>query len=156
MENKYGVKIYPIKAVYRNILSPELSVERDCIFIQIPNHLKGIDERIVVNQILNKMYEKITEKELEKIFEEVRLMMNIAPEDFRIERIDGVMASCKDGVITINPEIAKYNREVFRYLVIHEFCHLRYKAHTKSFYNLLSQYCSNYDTIATVLNSWKY
>ena len=56
-----------------------------------------------------------------------------------------VLATCtEDKKILINPRIVKYKREVIEYIVLHEFCHLKYKNHTKSFYNMLEKYMPDY------------
>ncbi len=92
--------------------------------------------------LIDKLYAKIAEKEMENIMEETRLMVGFAPEDYKIVEMKNVLATCtEDKKILINPRIVKYKREVIEYIVLHEFCHLKYKNHTKSFYNMLENIC---------------
>ena len=54
--------------------------------------------------------------------------------------------------IIINPEIVKYNKEVLRYVVLHEFCHLKYKTHSKKFWAMIEQYMPYYEEYDYVMN----
>ena len=36
--------------------------------------------------------------------------------------------------------IVKYDKKVLKYVVLHEFCHLKYKTHSKKFYELEKKY----------------
>ena len=58
---------------------------------------------------------------------------------------------CKDKKITINPEVVKYNRKVIDYVVMHQYCHLKYKTHSKGFYKLLEQYKPDYKKCEEIL-----
>ena len=102
------------------------------------------------------MYEKIAEKEIENAMEKTRIMLDMAPEDYEIRKIENTLAVCKNKKITINPEIVKYSRDVIEYIVLHEFCHLKYKNHTKSFYNMLKTYMPNYEKIEKKLEKVSY
>ncbi len=44
----------------------------------------------------------------------------------------------------INPDIVKYSRDVIDYIVLHEFCHLKYKTHSKVFFEIINKYMPNY------------
>ena len=46
----------------------------------------------------------------------------------------------KERKITINPEIVKYNRKVIDYVVLHQYCHLKYKTHSKGFMKMIEKY----------------
>jgi len=70
-----------------------------------------------------------------------------APEDFKIKDLGNSLAKCSNKIITINPSIMQYSKEIISFIVIHEFCHLKYKNHTKGFYELMEKYIFNYDEI---------
>ena len=42
--------------------------------------------------------------------------------------------------IYINSKIMELEESCIKYIVIHELCHLKYKTHAKSFYNLVKKY----------------
>ena len=75
--------------------------------------------------------------------EKTRIMLGFAPEEFEIKKIN-TFGKCEDGKIIINPEIVKYGRKIIDYIVLHQYCHLKYKTHCKAFYNLLAKYEINY------------
>ena len=104
------------------------------------------------------MYTKIAENEIENIMEKARHEFGFAPEDYEIKKISGSLATCNKDLqsICINPYIVRYSREVIEYIIFHEFCHLKFKNHTKSFYNMLKKYKPNYEMFAKQIANLKY
>lgn len=149
-------KDYDLEVQYKIIKAPSLSFESNKIQVVLPNQFKKIENAEIVSILMNKMYEKIAEKEIENTMEKTRLLLDIAPEDYEIKKMENILAKCKEGKITINPDIAMYSRDIIEYIVLHEFCHLKYKNHTKSFYNMLKTYMPNYEEKAKELNGIAY
>lgn len=147
---------YDLEVQYKMIKAPSLSFVDNKIQVLLPNQFKKMENAQVVAILMNKMYEKIAEKEIENVMEKTRLLLNIAPEDYEIKKMENTMAKCKEGKITINPDIVMYSRDIIEYIVLHEFCHLKYKNHTKSFYNMLKTYMPNYEEKARELNGIAY
>lgn len=136
---------YDLAIKYKNIKAPNLSIEEGKILVILPNKYKKIENNEIIKMLIDKMYNMVAKKELEKAMEKTRIMLQMAPEDYKIQKINGTLAKCVDKEIIINPDIAMYNREQIEYIVLHEFCHLKYKNHTKSFYNMLKTYMPNYE-----------
>ena len=151
-------KSYDLAVQYKMVKAPSLSFEGNQIQVILPNQYKKMENAEVVTTIMDKMYEKIAEKEIERAMEKTRILMNIAPEDYTIERMNNPfqLAKCIDKKIIVNPDIVMYNRNIIDYIVLHEFCHLKYKNHTKSFYNMVKTYIPNYEEIAKELNGIAY
>ncbi|NLC88223.1 MAG: M48 family metallopeptidase [Clostridiaceae bacterium] len=149
-------KQYDLLIQYKNVKTPTLDLDNNEIKVLLPNKFKKMENTEIVNILMNKMYEKIAEKEIERSMEKARILLDIAPEDYEIIRIENILGKCKDSKITINPEIVIFSREIIDYIVLHEFCHLKYKNHTKSFYNMLKTYIPNYEEIAKELNGMAY
>ena len=136
---------YSLKIYYKNVKVIECNREEKTIIINLPKKYKKINCELLTNIIIDKMYNQIAEKELENVMEKTRLMVGYAPEDYEIKEIKGTIAKCTDDKkIIINPMIIRYKREVIEYIILHEFCHLKYKNHTKSFYSLIEKYMPNY------------
>lgn len=149
----YSVNIY-----YLRIHSPELNLEKNCININLPISYRKKNNQELVNIILQKMYTKIAENEIEIIMEKARHTFGFAPEDYEIKKIAGTLASCNKDLqsISINPYIVRYSKDIIEYIVFHEFCHLKYKNHTKSFYDMLKMYKPNYESLSKQISNLKY
>lgn len=149
----YSVNIY-----YLRINSPELNLEKNCINIHLPIAYRKKDNQELVNIILLKMYTKIAENEIENIMEKARHEFGFAPEDYEIKKMSGILADCNKDLqsISINPYIIRYSKDIVEYIIFHEFCHLRYKNHTKSFYDMLKKYKPNYETLSKQIANLKY
>ncbi len=149
----YSVNIY-----YLKIEKPELNLKESCINIHLPMNYRKNNNQNLLNVILLKMYTKIAENEIENIMEKARHEFGYAPEDYEIKKMPSTLASCNQDLqeIIINPYIVMYSKEVVEYIVYHEFCHLKYKTHSKKFYAMLKKYIPNYENIAKQIPNLKY
>ena len=134
---------YKVKIVYKNVRVPELDVQDKVIKISLPNRYKKSDNQEILDLAIEKMYEQIAKVEIERAMEKTRIMLGFAPEEYEIMKIKS-LGKCENGKITIHPEVVKYKREIIDYIVLHQYCHLKYKTHSKSFYKLLEKYEPNY------------
>ena len=135
---------------------PCLEIDEEKILVTLPNKYKKIKNNDLIQMLIKKMYDMVSKKEVEKAMEKARITMQIAPEDYEIKSLEGILAKCINKKITINPDIAMYSRETIEYIIVHEFCHLKYKNHTKSFYNMLKTYMPTYEKYANELKNFKY
>ncbi len=136
---------YKVKIIYKNIKVAELDVEDKIIKISLPNKYKKANNEKILDIAIDKMYEQIAKVEVERAMEKTRILLGFAPEDYIIKKINGKLGKCEDKKITINPEIVKYGRNVIDYIVLHQYCHLKYKTHSKGFYNMLKEYEPNFE-----------
>lgn len=98
------------------------------------------------------MYEQIAKVEVERAMEKTRKLLGFAPEDYNIRKIKNKLGKCEDNKITINPEIVKYERKVIDYIVLHQYCHLKYKTHSKGFIKMLEKYEPGYERLERIVN----
>ena len=117
---------YKVKIVYKNIKITELDVENKTIKISLPNKYKKMSNKEILDLAIEKMYEQIANVEIERAMEKTR-------------------------IITINTEIVKYNRKVIDYVVLHQYCHLKYKTHSKRFFEMLEKYQPDYKKCEEIL-----
>ena len=141
---------YKVKIVYKNTKITELNVENKTIKISLPNKYKKMSNTEILDLAIEKMYEQIANVEIERAMEKARITLGFAPEEYEISKIK-TLGMCKDKKITINPEVVKYNRKVIDYVVMHQYCHLKYKTHSKGFYKLLEQYKPDYKKCEEIL-----
>lgn len=151
-------KNYSVNVYYLRIKNPELNLDENCINVNLPMNYKKYNNQELLNTILFKMYTKIAENEIENIMEKARHDFGFAPEDYEIKKIASTLASCDKDLqsITINPYIVMYSKEIIEYVIYHEFCHLKFKTHSKKFYDMLKKYKPNYETLARQLPNLKY
>ncbi len=141
---------YRIRIVYKNIKITELDIENKTIKISLPNKYKKISKKEILDFAIEKMYEQIANVEIERAMEKTRIMLGFAPEEYDICKIDK-LGICKDKKIIINPEVVKYSRKVIDYIVLHQYCHLKYKTHSKGFYSMIKKYQPNYKECEAIL-----
>ena len=135
---------YKVKIIYKNIKIAELDVEDKIIKISLPNKYKKANNERILDIAIDKMYEQMAKVEVERAMEKTRILLGFAPEDYEIRKMNEELGRCEENKITINPEIVKYDREVIDYIVLHEYCHLKYKSHCKSYIKMLEKYEPNY------------
>ncbi len=150
-------KTYLTKINFKHIKTPEVTLNTNSIDIILPISYKEKNISSVIDFICNKLYTEIANQELEAILEKIRLSLKLAPENIEIKYMKNVLASCEEGeTIIVNPELFKYKKEIIEYVIIHEFCHLKYKTHTKSFYSMIKKYVPNYETLANDIHGMQY
>ena len=132
---------------YKNLKKPTLTVEGKDIKICLPNKYKKLNRDEILVKLIEKLYDLVAEKEIEMSMERVRKLVGFAPEDYQIKRLDNKIADCvkEEQLIYINPDIVKYDRETIDYIVLHQFCHLKYKTHSKKFIEMIENVLPNYN-----------
>ena len=142
---------YKVKIVYKNIKVAELDVEDKLIKISLPNKYKKANNERILDIAIDKMYEQIAKVEIERAMEKTRILLGFAPEDYEIRNIGNELGRCEDDKITINPNVVKYNRNMIDYVVLHEYCHLKYKTHCKGFIKMLEKYQPKYQEYEKII-----
>ena len=138
---------YDIKIIYKKIENPELNLNGKSIEINLPFKYKRNSNIDILKLALEKMYDEIARIEIENVMEETRIKLKgIAPENYIIKRIPNKLAkTLKDKTIVINPEIVRYNKDILRYVVLYEFCHLKYRTNSKKFWDMIEKYMPSYE-----------
>ena len=141
---------YKVKIIYKNIKVAELDVEDKIIKISLPNKYKKANNERILDIAIDKMYEQIAKVEVERAMEKTRVMLGFAPEEYEIVKMR-VMGKCENNKIMINPDVVKYTRDLIDYVVLHQYCHLKFKTHSKGFYKLIAEYEPDYKTYEKIL-----
>lgn len=144
---------YNLKISYKMVSGPELNLDNRTIMIDLPFKYRNVDNTKIVNLIIDKFYNRLAQNEIEQIMEKYRITLKMAPYDYKIEKMEKVLGRFieEKKVIIINPEIVKYNRDILEYVVLHEFCHLKYKTHGKNFYKIIGENIKNYKEIENTI-----
>lgn len=141
---------YRVKIQYKNIKITELDVEDKTIKISLPNRYQKMDNKEILDLAIEKMYEQIAKVEIERAMEKARIMLGFAPEEYEIKKMK-TLGVCEKNKITVNPEVVIYDRDVIDYVVFHQYCHLKYKNHTKAFFKMLEKYLPHYQKCEEIL-----
>ena len=140
----FGVS-YELKVIYKRVKAPKLNLQKKLIEISLPTKYKKLNNEILIEMLLEKMYDAIASKELDIIMEKVRTTLKFAPEDYKIMRLDKRLAKCLANRIIINPDIVRYRKEIIEYVVFYEICKLKISKTSKKFYETLKKYMPNYE-----------
>ena len=134
-----------VKINYKNLKKPTLTVEGKNITICLPNKYKKLNRDEILVKLIEKLYDLVAQTEIEAIMEKIRKKLGFAPEDYIIKRIENKMAECitEKKIIIINPDIVKYDKETIEDILIHQFCHLKYKTHSKKFNEMIIKNINN-------------
>lgn len=151
----FGVS-YELKIGYRRVKTPNLELREKEILINLPIKYKKINDDLIIEILLQKMYDAIANKELELIMEKVRTTLKFAPDDYKIMRLDKRLGKCIANKLIINPDIVKYRKEIIEYVVLYEFCKLKLNKTGKKFYEFIKQYMPNYENYEYELIGVKY
>ena len=66
-------------------------------------------------------------------------------DEYNIKKLKSVWGKCSSSKkITINQDLMMYSRHAIEYVVLHEFCHLKYMNHSKNFWSLVEKYMPDY------------
>ena len=143
-----------VKIIYSKIKNPELDLVGNIINVYLPNKYKRTGDNAIVKLAIDKMYREIARVEIESVMEETRIKLNgLAPENYEIKPLKNRFAqTTQDKTIIINPEIIKYDKKLLRYVILHEFCHLKYKTHSKGFFEMMEKYMVDYEIYDYILN----
>ena len=96
------------------------------------------------------MYEQVAKVEIERAMEKTRIMLGFAPEEYEIVKMKA-LGKCDNNKIKIHPELVKYNRKVIDYVILHQYCHLKHKNHTKAFFAMLEKHLPDYKKCEEIL-----
>ena len=98
-----------------------------------------------IKDLIDKMYYKLAIVVVNKSVDMWRGVINIAPNVVVIKKLKTAWGKCNSKrKITINPDLMKYDQRVIDYVVLHEFCHLRYMNHSKDFWNMVGEFMPDY------------
>lgn len=141
---------YNVKINYKNIKITELNIEDKTIIINLPNKYKKISNTEILDLAIEKLYAQIANIEVERAMEKTRILLGFAPEEYELKKIN-TLGKCENSKITINPIITKYSRNIIDYVILHQYCHLKYKTHSKKFFEMLKKYNPNYRKCEEIL-----
>lgn len=111
-------------------------------------------ETAKIKELIEKMYYKIALMIVDKSVNMWKNILKIAPDVVVIKKLKTAWGKCNSKrKITINPDLMKYDQKVIDYVVLHEFCHLRYMNHSKDFWNMVGKFMPDYKDLKKELKN---
>ena len=111
-------------------------------------------ETVKIKELIEKMYYKIALMIVDKSVKMWKSTLKIAPDVVVIKKLKTAWGKCNSKrKITINPDLMKYDQRVIDYVVLHEFCHLRYMNHSKDFWNMVGKFMPDYKDLKKELKN---
>lgn len=155
---EYEIEYSKIKNIYIQIKDRKVIVkaprrvskkEIEKILEQKSEWIQKAVEKETKKQEKKPLYTKEKFKEIvEKNANELVKQTGLVPNKITIKKIKYAWGSCSSKKnITINLELIKYSEQVIRYVILHEFCHIKYMNHSKDFWNLVEKYMPDYKQV---------
>ena len=155
---EYEIKYSKIKNIYIQIKDGKVIVkaprrvskkEIEKILEQKSEWIQKAVEKETKKQEKKPLYTKEKFKEIvEKNANELVKQTGLVPNKITIKKIKYAWGSCSNKKnMTINLELIKYSEQAIRYVILHEFCHIKYMNHSKDFWNLVEKYMPNYKQV---------
>lgn len=76
-------KKYELEIKYENISVPEVNVENSIVEILLPNKYRKIDNRAIIQIVLNKLIEKVAQDEIEMAMEKSKSIIRFCTRGFQ-------------------------------------------------------------------------
>ena len=155
---EYKIIYSRIKNVYIHIKDGEVIVKapRRVSKKEIDKIVKSKEEWIKKtlekNKIKSEKEKLYTDEEFKTIVEETANELiretGLIPNKVRIRDIKYAWGSCSANKnVTISYKLIYYSKDVIKYVILHELCHIKYMNHSKAFWDLVANYMPNYKEI---------
>lgn len=132
---------YILNIEYGNFEKASVNMDNGYINICISENC----ETVKIKELIEKMYYKVALMIVDKSVNMWKNILKIAPDVVVIKKLKTAWGKCNSKrKITINPDLMKYDQRVIDYVVLHEFCHLRYMNHSKDFWNMVGEFMPDY------------
>ncbi len=135
---KLNIKYLDIPAI--NLDKTDIEIN-----LSLPKKYKNMDNMEIINLAIQKLYNKIAETEIEYAMENARYILNFAPNDYSIKRLENEFYRVYKNTIIINPDIVRFNREVINTTVLQAFCKTKYKSNSIAYKKLLNEALNKYE-----------
>ena len=103
---------------------------------------------------LDSFYRKKIEETIPPLVEKYSKLMKLYPTSIKYRKNKRTWGSCnyKNG-LNFNTQLCKFPIEIAEYVVVHELAHIKYKNHSKKFWDLVEDYCPDYKKRETLFKT---
>ena len=112
--------------------------------------------QVKINEAIDIFYRTKAEEKITKLIKKYSNLMELYPEYVGFRKSKTKWGSCSElNRISFNPEILKLSASLIEYVVVHELAHIKYKNHSKEFWNLVKKFMCNYSKQENDLKSFE-
>jgi len=123
------------------LIKKELEID-----LLLPIKYKNFNNMEIINSAIMKLYSKLAYTEIEDSLELARHILKFAPEDYKIEKLDGVFYKCKrNKVLVISPDIMQFNKDIINTTILQAFCKIKHKINSKQYKETLENALNQYE-----------
>lgn len=138
-------KTLKLNVKYYNSSSINLDKKENEIDLFLPKIYKYQDNTNIINMAIKKLYLEIANTEIENSMEIARHILKFAPEDYKIEYLNTEFYKCRNGIITISPDIVQYSKEIINTTIIQAFCKIKYRTNSINYKKALQSGLIEYE-----------
>ena len=139
-----------------NILDNKINypyIKNNTFNIYIDKNESNAQEQI--EKILDNYYLSILKPYALQSFEIFKNKTGLNPNKISFKKMKTRWGSCSSNKnISINILLAKYDKSIIDYVILHELCHLKEMNHSYKFWHLVEKYMQNYKQIKKLLNNY--
>ncbi|AHF05850.1 hypothetical protein DESME_01200 [Desulfitobacterium metallireducens DSM 15288] len=120
--------------------------EEKKIEIRLPEGIALENQNEATREILGQWLKRKAREVFQTKLDQVSAQMGVSYKAFRLKEQKTRWGSCSSkGNINLNWRVILAPEQVIDYLIIHELAHLKHMNHSPSFWDVVGQYCSDYD-----------
>lgn len=139
--------IYKLNIKYLKIDSIKIEKLEKEVNIILPKVYKDSNNEELINECIKKIYDSISKKEIENAMEFSRHIFYVAPEDYKIKRMQDCYYKYLKKTLYINPDIVQFNRDIIYTTIIKAFCKIKFKEGTKKYQIAIERALEEYDNL---------
>jgi predicted metal-dependent hydrolase len=138
-----------LKIIYDDIKTSRIERNGYKLFVFLPISFKILEykykEQKEVEKLIENFYIELAKKEVKELSDEISKRIELYPNNIKIRKLICSWGNCSSKKnVTINYKVVMYSRKTIEYVILHEFCHIKYMNHSKKFWNMISLYMNDY------------
>ena len=134
----------PIRVVSTSMRNISVRIDSEAITVFAPSAQLG--DRAKLQRVLMQELQRQARQDAQRMMNEEAARLGIRVGEPRIADQKTLWGSCAaDGGISLSWRLVMAPAAVFRYVVVHELCHIKHHDHSDAFWNLVAQQMPDFD-----------
>ena len=151
--------IIDVKEIYENKIKIKIDTENKKVLIKVPEKLEKEKRKQNIDNVIKKLLKIETDKIIQNRLPYWSKITELEYSSYMIGNTTSKFGSCSPSKrkLYFSNRLIMLPEDKIDAIIVHELCHLKYKDHSKNFYNLVKEYIPNYQEIDKWLkiNSYK-